>query len=325
MPMRIARVAGTEGPIVGYLDGEVIVPVIAGPGAGSADAVLSLAMAANADPGLRPPAVAAPIPAQAAQLLPPVPPPPAFRDFDTFERHAAAAAARSARTMHPLWFELPVFHFAHPSSIVGPDAAVAVPPRCAEFDFELEVGLVLGRGGRDIRLDEVSRHIAGFCVLNDFSARDVQRREMAVGLGPHKGKDSVTAIGPVLVTAAEFAPGGPREIPNAMMTARVNGVEYSRADLAEMFWSFAEMVVYAAEAADVAPGDLFGSGTCGTGCILELSYAHGPEKYPWLTPGDTVELEVDGLGMLRNLIVASTGPGFVKDASRVRPRYLPIA
>jgi 2-keto-4-pentenoate hydratase/2-oxohepta-3-ene-1,7-dioic acid hydratase in catechol pathway len=323
--MKIARVAGADGPFVGYLDGEEIVPVVAGPAAASGEAVLALAMAVNADPDLRPRPVAAPVPAAAAHLLAPVAQPPAFRDFDTFERHATAAAARSARSVHPLWFELPVFHFAHPSSIVGPDAPVAVPPRCGEFDFELEVGLVLGRGGRDIRLDDVSAHVAGFCVLNDFSARDVQRREMAVGLGPHKGKDSVTAVGPLLVTASEFAPGGPREVPNAIMTARVNGVEYSRADLAEMYWSFAEMVVYAAEAADVAPGDLFGSGTCGTGCILELSFMHGSEKYPWLTPGDTVELEVDGLGVLRNLIVASTGPGFVKDAGRARPRYLPNA
>jgi fumarylacetoacetate (FAA) hydrolase len=323
--MRIARVAGADGPIVGYLDGDMIVPVLAGPAARTADAVLSLAMAANADPALRPPAVAPPVPAHSAHLLAPVPPPPAFRDFDAFERHTSTAAARSARTVHPLWFELPVFQFGHPGSIVGPDAAIGVPPRCAEFDFGLEVGLVLGRGGRDLRLREVSSHVAGFCVLNDFSARDVQRRETAVGLGPHKGKDSVTAAGPVLVTASEFAPGGLREVPNAAMAARVNGVEYSRADLAEMFWSFAEMVVYAAEAAEVAPGDLFGSGTGPAGCILELSFIHGPEKYPWLAPGDTVELEVDGLGVLRNLIVASTGPGFVKDTRRVRPRYLPLA
>jgi 2-keto-4-pentenoate hydratase/2-oxohepta-3-ene-1,7-dioic acid hydratase in catechol pathway len=143
---------------------------------------------------------------------------------------------------------------------------------------------------------------------------------MQLSMGPVKGKDFATSLGPWLVTRSEFAPGGVREVPGATMTARVNGVEYSRANFADIWWSVAEMTVYAAEAATLRPGDVFGSGTCGTGCILELSLVHGPEKYPYLSPGDEVELEVEGLGMLANRVVASSTHGFRPDPERTRPR-----
>ena len=157
-------------------------------------------------------------------------------------------------------------------------------------------------------------------VMNDWSARDVQRREMAQSLGPAKGKDFATSLGPTLVTAAEFAPGGLREVPSAVMTARVNGVEWSRADLDGLWWSFAEMLAYASEAAPVRRGDVLGSGTCGTGCILELSLVHGADKYRYLQPGDQVELEVAGLGVLANPVVAGDAPPFQPDPDRMRPR-----
>jgi 2-keto-4-pentenoate hydratase/2-oxohepta-3-ene-1,7-dioic acid hydratase in catechol pathway len=305
---------------VGYLDGEVIVPVAAGEGRGGLEAVLDLAMAANADPGLRPRAVGEPVPVTGARLLAPVVEPPSIRDFYAFEQHVRTARARRGREMDPNWYELPVFYFTNPAAVLGPGDPVAAPPRSAELDYELEVACVLGRGGVGLGLDDADQVVAGFMVMNDWSARDVQRREMALSLGPAKGKDFATSLGPTLVTAAEFAPGGLREVPSAVMTATVNGVEWSRADLDGLWWSFAEMLAYASEAAPVRRGDVLGSGTCGTGCILELSLVHGADKYPYLQPGDQVELEVAGLGVLASPVVAGDAPPFQPDPDRMRPR-----
>jgi len=305
---------------VGYLDGEVIVPVAAGEGRGGLEAVLDLAMAANADPGLRPRAVGEPVPVTGARLLAPVVEPPSIRDFYAFEQHVRTARARRGREMDPNWYELPVFYFTNPAAVLGPGDPVAAPPRSAELDYELEVACVLGRGGVSLGLDDADQVVAGFMVMNDWSARDVQRREMALSLGPAKGKDFATSLGPTLVTAAEFAPGGLREVPSAVMTATVNGVEWSRADLDGLWWSFAEMLAYASEAAPVRRGDVLGSGTCGTGCILELSLVHGADKYPYLQPGDQVELEVAGLGVLASPVVAGDAPPFQPDPDRMRPR-----
>jgi fumarylacetoacetate (FAA) hydrolase len=140
----------------------------------------------------------------------------------------------------------------------------------------------------------------GYTVFNDFSARDLQRREMALGLGPAKGKDFASAFGPYLVTPDEF--GGTRERPAAEMVARVNGREYSRGNLADIHHSFGELVAYASRDSRVRSGDLIGSGTVGTGCILELSLTHGAEQFPWLQSGDVVELEVETIGVLRNTV-----------------------
>jgi 2-keto-4-pentenoate hydratase/2-oxohepta-3-ene-1,7-dioic acid hydratase in catechol pathway len=308
------------GARVGYLDGEVIVPVAAGEGRGGLEAVLDLAMAANADPGLRPRAVGEPVPVTGARLLAPVVEPPSIRDFYAFEQHVRTARARRGREMDPNWYELPIFYFTNPAAVLGPGDPVAAPPRSAELDYELEVACVLGRGGVSLGLDDADQVVAGFMVMNDWSARDVQRREMALSLGPAKGKDFATSLGPTLVTAAEFAPGGLREVPSAVMTATVNGVEWSRADLDGLWWSFAEMLAYASEAAPVRRGDVLGSGTCGTGCILELSLVHGADKYPYLQPGDHVELEVAGLGVLASPVVAGDAPPFQPDPDRMRPR-----
>jgi 2-keto-4-pentenoate hydratase/2-oxohepta-3-ene-1,7-dioic acid hydratase in catechol pathway len=142
---------------------------------------------------------------------------------------------------------------------------------------------------------------------------------MRLSMGPVKGKDFATSLGPWLVTADEFAPDGVRAVPSAAMVARVNGVEYTRSNLDTVWWSFAEMITYASESAPLRRGDVLGSGTCGTGCILELSLVHGGERYPWLRPGDQVELEVEGLGVLANHVVAGTAPAFEPDPGRTRP------
>ena len=319
--MRICRYVADGGTArVGYLDGELIVPVAGGDGQAGLDAVLDLAMAANADPDLRPRPDGDPVPLASARLLAPVASPPSIRDFYAFEQHVRTARSRRGKEMHPDWYELPIFYFTNPAAVLGPGDPVAAPPRSAELDYELEVACVLGRGGANLGLDDADATVAGFMVMNDWSARDVQRREMALSLGPAKGKDFATSLGPTLVTTAEFAPGGLREVPSAVMTATVNGVEWSRADLDGLWWSFAEMLVYASEAAPVRRGDVLGSGTCGTGCILELSLVHGADKYPYLQPGDEVELEVTGLGVLANRVVAGGAPPFQPDPGRMRPR-----
>ncbi len=189
--------------------------------------------------------------------------------------------------MDPDWYELPVFYFTNPAAVVGPDQPVCAPTGSSALDYELEVACVIGHGGV----------IAGFTIMNDWSARDLQAREMKLGLGPAKGKDFATSLGPVLVTPDEL-------LASASMVARVNGEEWSRGSLGDMHYSWADLLAYAGRDTVLRPGDVIGSGTVGTGCILELSGVYGSERYPWLQPGDVVELEVEGIGVLRNPVTA---------------------
>jgi 2-keto-4-pentenoate hydratase/2-oxohepta-3-ene-1,7-dioic acid hydratase in catechol pathway len=238
------------------------------------------------------------------RLLSPIPHPPTVRDFYAFEQHVRTARQRRGLEMDPDWYELPVFYFSNPYAVSGAGEPVAVPPGSTELDFELEVAAIVGRGGADLAPEEAEAHIAGYCVMNDWSARDVQRREMKLSMGPVKGKDFATGLGPVLVTPDEIEPYRKGAAFDLRMRASVNGREYSSASLADIHWSFGQMLAYASRGTRVEPGDVIGSGTCGTGCILELSLVHGSEAYPWLQPGDEVELEVEHLGVLRNAVVA---------------------
>lgn len=213
-------------------------------------------------------------------LLAPVLHPPAVRDFYAFEQHVATARASRGLEVPPEWYELPVFYFSNPSTIYGPEQEIPYPEGTAELDYELEVAAVIGADGA----------IGGFTVLNDWSARDLQRLEMKVGLGPAKGKDFATSIGPVVVTVDEFPGAG------AEMVARVNGEERSRGNLRDLHYSWERIRAQAARNTTLRPGDLLGSGTVGTGCILELGDGR------WLQPGDEVELEVEGIGVLRNAV-----------------------
>jgi 2-keto-4-pentenoate hydratase/2-oxohepta-3-ene-1,7-dioic acid hydratase in catechol pathway len=320
--VKIVRYEAGGGVAVGYIDGDRVIPVASvAPGDGRAGtaAVLDLAMAVKADPSLRPSPIGAPLPLDRARLLAPVAEPPSVRDFYAFEQHVRTARSRRNLDMHPGWYKLPVFYFSNPAAVNGPGDPVAAPPRSEALDYELEVALVLGRGGSGIGVEDADDLVAGFTIMNDWSARDVQRDEMQLSMGPVKGKDFATTLGPWLVTADEFAPRGVREVPGAAMVARVNGSEYSRSNLDTIWWSFAEMIAYAAEATALRPGDVLGSGTCGTGCILELSLVHGREAYPYLRPGDQVELEVDGLGVLANPVVAGGDRPFAPDPARLRP------
>lgn len=252
--------------------------------------------AASADP-------AEVVPLDSVSLLAPVPRPPSVRDFYAFEQHVRTARKLRGLDMDPDWYELPVFYFSNPAAVMGPFADVAVPPGSSALDYELEVAAVVGRGGADLDPDTAEEHIAGFCVMNDWSARDIQRREMKLSMGPVKGKDFATTMGPFLVTPDEIEPYRKGRAFDLTMTASVNGKEYSRASLADIYWSFGEMLAYASRGTEVVPGDVIGSGTCGTGCILELSLVHGEDRYPWLAPGDEVSLEVEHLGRITSKVV----------------------
>ncbi len=213
-------------------------------------------------------------------LRPPVLYPPTVRDFMAFEEHVATARAQRGAEVPKEWYEVPVFYFSNPAAIFGPDADVPYPEGTAELDYELECAAIIGAGGA----------IGGFTVLNDWSARDLQRQEMKVGLGPAKGKDFATSIGPVLVTPDEF------DGRSGAMVARVNGEERSRGDLSDMHHTWDALLAHAARNTLLRPGDIIGSGTVGTGCILE----HGDGR--WLQRGDVIELEIEGIGILRNAV-----------------------
>jgi fumarylacetoacetate (FAA) hydrolase len=238
------------------------------------------------------------LPISDVRLLAPLPRPSSLRDFYAFEQHVATAARNRGRSVPPAWYEIPAFYFSNHTAIYGPDAEVPMP-RTQALDYELEVACVIGRAGRDIQEIDAEAHIAGYTIMNDWSARDIQREEMTIGLGPAKGKDFATSLGPALVTPDELEdlllPDGRY---NMAMVARVNGVERSRGNFRDIYYTFAQMIAHASRDANLYPGDVLGSGTVGTGCLLELTAGEGP----WLAPGDVVELEVDGLGVLRNRV-----------------------
>ncbi|SFS46142.1 fumarylacetoacetate hydrolase family protein [Marininema halotolerans] len=239
------------------------------------------------------------LPLEAVKLLPPVPSPPTFRDFYAFEQHVKTARSRRGLGMIPEWYEIPVFYFSNPHTMLGADAEVSRPQNCRALDFELEIACVIGQQGRNFTPQEAMEAIAGFSILNDWSARDIQMKEMKVGLGPAKGKDFATSMGPWLVTLDELEHRRDGEHWNLSMTASVNGRELSKGNANSLTFSFAQMIARASEDCTLYPGDVIGSGTVGTGCILEL----GPDVHRWLEPGDVVELSIEGLGVLRNSIV----------------------
>jgi fumarylacetoacetate (FAA) hydrolase len=206
--------------------------------------------------------------------------PPSVRDFYAFEQHVKTARASRGLEVPPEWYEIPVFYFSNPAAIYGPGDEIPSPPDTSELDYELEVAAIVGAEGR----------IGGFTIMNDWSARDLQRAEMRVGLGPSKGKDFATSLGPIVVTPDEF------DGSSGTMVARVNGEERSRGELADMHHPWEAIAAHAARNTKLFPGDVLGSGTVGTGCILE----HGDGR--WLQRGDVVELEVDGIGVLWNTV-----------------------
>lgn len=239
------------------------------------------------------------------RLLPPVHP-GAFRDFVAFEEHVQGASAMSPDPAASLeaWARTPTFLFGNPHAMVGANDPVVPPPDTSSLDFELEVGVVIARDGRDLSVEEAADRIAGYLVVNDWSARDIQTREMQVGLGPAKGKDFATTIGPWLVTPDELEDSRLGDRHDLRMRVSVNGILIGEDSLAHMGWSFPEFIAHASRAAWVRAGDLIASGTCGGGALSEFWGRTGTQDPPPLTPGDVVTMTVDGLGTLSNQVLA---------------------
>lgn len=250
-------------------------------------------------------------------LLPPVAA-TCVRDFITFEQHTAGSlkSVTGAAEVPPIWYQIPGFYFTNPHAIIGSGAEVPMPPGSELLDFECEVGIVIGRDGYNLSVEQAAEHIAGLTIFNDWSARDLQRREMQLGLGPAKGKDTATTLGPVLVSVDELADAAADGFWDLRMTARVNGTEIGGDSLANMAWSFAELIAYASRGTWVRRGDVIGSGTCGGGCLAELWGWRGTTDPPPLAVGDVVELSVEGIGTISNRVVAGPESHPIPEARR---------
>lgn len=253
-------------------------------------------------------------PLHEVELLAPVPHPPSCRDGYAFRQHVATARRNRRVEMIPEFDQYPVLYFTNHRSIVGPGPVHCMPDHFEQLDFELEAAIVVCRTGRNIRAEEAGDYIGGLMIMNDLSARRLQLEEMLLNLGPAKGKDFATALGPWLVTKDELSPfetapkqGHAGANWNLKMSCRVNDVQVSRGNLADMDWSFAELIERASYGATLYPGDVIGSGTVGTGCFLELNgtarLQNPTHQEQWLREGDRVELEIDALGTLTNTIV----------------------
>jgi fumarylacetoacetate (FAA) hydrolase len=254
------------------------------------------------------------IPFDGADILAPVPNPTSCRDGYAFRQHVAAARRNRKVDMIPEFDQYPIFYFTNHNSIQGPGDILCMPDHFEKLDFELEAAIVICKPGRNIPASEADAYIGGLMIMNDMSARKLQMEEMLLNLGPAKGKDFATVIGPMLVTLDELHD---LEVPcknnhtgkawNLNMQCRVNGVTVSQGNLSDMDWTFAEIVERCSYGANLYPGDVIGSGTVGTGCFLELN---GTGKFndpnyteQWLKEGDVVEMEIDQLGVLSNTIV----------------------
>ncbi len=255
------------------------------------------------------------IPLDNAEILAPVPFPTSCRDGYAFRQHVAAARRNRKVDMIAEFDQYPIFYFTNHHSIKGPGNVTCMPDHFEKLDFELEAAIVICKHGRNIKAEEADEYIGGIMIMNDLSARRLQMEEMLLNLGPAKGKDFATTIGPWLVTLDELQPfevaakeGHVGKNWNLKMTCKVNGVQVSEGSLGDMDWTFAELIERASYGADLYPGDIIGSGTVGTGCFLELNgtgkLADPSYQEQWLKQGDVVEMEIEGLGTLSNTIMA---------------------
>lgn len=255
------------------------------------------------------------IPYENVEIISPVPYPTSCRDAYAFRQHVEAARRNRKVPMIPEFDQYPVFYFTNHHSVKGLGEIRCMPDHLVNLDFELEVAIVVCKYGRNIKAEEADEYIAGLMIMNDFSARHLQMEEMLLNLGPAKGKDFATSVGPWLVTLDELSE---LEVPpkeghvgkswDLKMTCRVNDVLVSEGNLSDMHWTFAEIIERVSYGTDIFPGDIIGSGTVGTGCFLELNGTGklNDKNYQeqWLKAGDIIDLEVDNLGTLDNTIVA---------------------
>jgi 2-keto-4-pentenoate hydratase/2-oxohepta-3-ene-1,7-dioic acid hydratase in catechol pathway len=257
-------------------------------------------------------------------LLPPLEP-ASVRDFVAFEEHVEGVrrSVDGASGVPEAWYDAPTFYFTNPHAILGPGEDVPFPAACRARDFELEVAVVVGAEGRSVPQEEAGTYVFGYTIMNDWSARDLQGREMQVGLGPAKGKDFATTLGPWIVTADELEDRRDADgFLDLLCTVSVNGTEVGRDRLSNVGWSFETMIAYASRDSRVIAGDVLGSGTVGNGgCLAELWGRRGSQEPLPLQPGDVVTLEVEGIGTLTNTVaVAPPAPELpaVRRTSRLR-------
>jgi 2-keto-4-pentenoate hydratase/2-oxohepta-3-ene-1,7-dioic acid hydratase in catechol pathway len=213
-----------------------------------------------------------------------------YRDFYAHEKHVAKGFEKRGEPIPPEWYEIPAYYKGATSGFIGTGEIIPWPSYTNKLDYELEMGMIIGSDGKNIKAENAYKHIFGYTVFNDISARDIQKKEMAIRLGPAKGKDFCSIMGPVIITADEFG----EKDPNLLMTAHINGSEWSRGYSGESHYSWAQMIEHASKEEWILATDFFGSGTVGTGCGLELD--------KWIQPGDLIELEIDTIGKLRNIV-----------------------
>ncbi len=230
-------------------------------------------------------------------MLIPVPKVNQIRDFYAFEEHVRRSRESRGLEMVPEWYEFPAFYYSGTSNLFGSNDPIPYPSYSSEVDYELEVGAVIGKEGRNISRGEAREYIFGLVLMNDWSARDVQRKEMKIGLGPAKSKDFATSFGPFIVSMDELVDRTNQEGKiDVDLSASVNGNHYSSGNLKSIHWDFEDMIAWASQETTLRPGDIMMSGTVGTGCILEI----GHEEYGWLKRGDTVQFHSDILGDTSN-------------------------
>lgn len=218
-----------------------------------------------------------------------------YRDFYIHEKHVAKGFEKRNETVPAEWYEIPAYYKGATAGFIGPDTTIPWPSFTKKLDFELEFGVVIGRDGKNIKEENAFNHIFGYTILNDISARDIQKKEMAIRLGPAKGKDFCSVMGPVIITADELG-----EEPDLLMTATINGAEWSRGRSGDGNFTWAQMIAHASKEEWILATDFMGSGTVGTGCGLELD--------KWIQPSDIIELEIEKIGKLKNLIGVPNNP-----------------
>ncbi len=226
-----------------------------------------------------------------------------IRDFYAFEQHVATCRAQRGLPMVDAWYQIPVFYFSNPASVIGNGDPVWAPRGSQELDFELEIAAIIGKEASNLPEDDSAMDcVEGFTIYNDFSARDLQRKEMSVGLGPSKGKDFANSFGPRVAPWEELKDRYRDGKLDLEMTAKINGRVVSSGNAKSMYWTWPQLLAHASRDTKLLPGDVIGSGTVGTGCILELT----PDVVGgWLQPGDSVQLLVERIGTLENPIIAN--------------------
>lgn len=247
--------------------------------------------------------------------------PASIRDFSAFEQHIEGVVLNMGpgATVPDDWYAVPGFYFSNPHAVIGHDDPVEMPPGTDALDFELEVAAVIGR---NIAPEDAGRHIAGYTLFNDWSARDIGFREAALPFGQAKGKDFASTLGPWIVTPDELEKYRTPDRLDIALIATLNGRELGRDSLANLAWSFEELIAYASRGAWIRTGDVIGAGTCGSGCLAELWGRSGRRDPPALVPGDVVSLSAQGIGTLTNRVVEGS-PVIALPAAARRPRVVP--